>query len=157
VLTFELKQQLEMAVEMAVALRSKDATSMELALSLCKTESELIEKVQHDLVIERLLWMVNRKRRSVRALNDPSKQLIFPGSGPIPQRLLVSEKYTYLRSARLSDLQSYRNAVVGKYKTKPRIAAMDKLIALIKTYPKRRWSNITVGEVFDAEKEAGRA
>lgn len=154
----DLKQRLETAVEMIAVTASKQASSIELAKKMLTTESELIARISEEVVLDRLIWMIDRKRRSLRAIDDPSKQLAFPGFGSLlPQRLTLEGKYKNLRFATLADLQSYRKNIVGKYKTKPRIAALDKLILLIKTYPARRWSALTVGEVFEAEREAGRA
>jgi hypothetical protein len=154
----DLKQQLETAIEMIAVAASKQTASIDLAKKMMATEPELIAKISSEVILDRLIWMIDRKRRSLRAIDDPSKQLAFPGFGSLlPQRLTIEGKYKNLRSATLADLQSYRKNIVGKYKTRPRIAALDKLISLIKTYPARRWSALTVGEVFEAEREAGRA
>ncbi len=164
-ITAEVKLKLETAIETVLFMASKGTPLMELAKRIYADERELISQVQESWILDRLVWMLSRRRQAIPPVDsqEAESQLMLPGFERLPRRLTIGGRRTALHLATLAQLKEYRNILLRQIidamkATKdpledPRIVALDKLIALVSRYAAKKSNrSITVADVMIAEK-----
>jgi hypothetical protein len=71
-LTAELKLKLEAAIETVLFMAPKGTPLMELAKRIYADERELISQVQESWILDRLVWMLSRRRQTIGSV-DPQE------------------------------------------------------------------------------------
>lgn len=139
-----LLRDLEITIESALML-SPDVPTAALAERIYDSDPELMERIQRTWVIERLVWMINRRRSRVSQGN----QLPLPGFEKLPRRMVIKGgKRVALRYATVKQLRQYRGALWKKRDS--RIEVVDRLIELVAGYASEH-PGITVEEVMQRE------
>jgi len=141
-----LTRELEITLETALMLSPETPVSI-LAGKIYDSEPALVAQIQREWIVERLVWMLRRKRQRIKNQD----QLILPGFQVLPRRLsMIDGTRLQLRSARLLELLEYRKLLVQRRDA--RIETLDKLIELVKAYAKeKKDQRITVATVFALE------
>lgn len=144
-MTTEQDRELEITLESALMLVAPGITTPDLAERIYNSEPELMKRLQKPWMIERLIWMLHRKRRKIR----PANQLSLPGFERLPQRLKLPDgRFARLKQATLKQLRLHRQ-FLSKRKD-PRLAQLSALIDLVQPHAQKR-PGITVFEVMQAE------
>ena len=143
-----LRRELEITLESALML-SPDTPIPTLAARIYDNDRALIEQFQRDWIIERLTWMMYRRRQVSRNQD----QMILPGFESLPRRLNMTDgKRVPLRRANLESLAEYRKVLLARRDR--RLETLDRLIDLVRQYSKKKKDpGITVAEVFALEAE----
>lgn len=116
-------------------------------------------------MLERIEWLIARKRQTIKPLDDDDPQYMLPGIERIPKRLTMRDGRRVARNnAILAQVREYRAALLAKIVSEqktlaakdptqdPRIIALDKLIELMVRYAKPG-KTVTVGDVMAAERK----
>lgn len=149
-MTAELTRELELTLETALLMAEPETPVKTIAERLYDSERVLMEKIARSLVIERIVWMLYRKRQRFTAAN----QLCLPGFEGLPARITMKDgTRRALRSATLELLQEFREVLLKRKGA--RLLAVEKLITLVAEYDKTHPA-ITVGEVIALEIERTR-
>lgn len=144
-MTTSLKRDLEITLETALMLAGPDTPIPALAATIYDSEPTLMGEVGRIWIIERLTWMLYRRRTNVPS----EKQLVLPGFTNLPRRMTLKDgSRPFLMQGTLKDLQEFREVLL---KRRPaRLRAVERLIELMGEYAKLR-AGITVAEVMLAE------
>lgn len=146
-LTTIQKRELEFAIESAIML-DPELSNVDLARKIYRSESTLMEEFKESLLIDRLIWMIGRRKQSIAAAN----QLPLPGFESLPRRINSKDgKRTAIRHADLDQLKAYREVLVERQDS--RLDALDRLIALVTEEQRRTRSRVTVADVMAAEQK----
>jgi hypothetical protein len=149
-MTAELIRELELTLEAALLMAEPETSVRTIAERLYDSESVLMEKIGRSLVVERIVWMLYRKRQRFTAAN----QLCLPGFEGLPARITMKDgTRRALRSATLELLQEFREVLLKR--KGPRLRAVEKLIVLVSEY-NQTFPGIVVGEVINLEIERTR-
>lgn len=144
-MTAALKRDLEITLETALMLAEPETPIPALAVRIYDSETKLMAEVGRIWIIERITWMLYRKRQS----STSSRQLCLPGFELLPQRITLKDgTRRALRSATLPLLVEFRE-VLSRRRT-ARFHAVERLITLVAEYDKNH-PDITVGEVIGLE------
>lgn len=151
------QQELELALESALMMNPKTRIPA-LAEQVYGSKTDLMEFYQKPWMVDRLKWLLyrNKQRARIRAqsLEMPGYNLTLPGCEGIeklPIRItLRNGKRPELRSATIAQLRQFRAVLLDRRDS--RIAALDKLIALVARYAAQN-QKITVADVIDAERK----
>ncbi len=164
-LTVELKREIETAIESTLMFAPKNATLKELATRAYNSNRPTFDQVQETWMLERIEWMIARKRRTIIPVDAEDAQFMLPGFERIPRRLtlktgkrialhnaVLSQLREY-RAALLVQLTNYRNTLASKDPAQhPRVIELDRLIEMMTPYAKQG-KTITVAQVMVAEKK----
>jgi hypothetical protein len=145
-----LKRELEMVIETALMLAQPGSPVPEIAERLYDSEKALMEQIQRPLIVERLTWMMNRRRQYL-----PSQdQMMLPGFPKLPERVtLLDGRRPRLWDATLPQLKQFRKVLMKR--RAPRLKIIERLIDFMAPYAVKH-PNIRVGQVVRAEaKSAG--
>jgi len=148
-LSATLSRELEVTIETALMLAEPDITVPKLAERIYDSEPKLMAECQRLWALERIRWILYRKRQRIAAKN----QLRLPGFENLPRLITMEDgRRRILKNATLDDLREYR-AVLMKGRT-DKIEALDRLIALVSKHSKREKKRlITVEEAIAAERK----
>lgn len=165
-LTADLQKEIDTVIETLLMMAPKGTPLKELARRAYTSERAVFDKAQETWMLDRIEWMISRKRRSIIPV-DPGEdaQFMLPGFERIPRRLTMkSGKRVMLqkailaqlreyRAALLVQLTNYRNTLAAKDPTQdPRILELDKLIEMMAGYAKQG-KMFTVGDMMAAERK----
>ena len=141
-----VKQELEIVLESALMLSAPGISLPALAKRIYDSERALIEKVQESFVLERLIWMLSRKRSYLPA----EGQYVLPGFHNFPERMTFKDGRRLLFiQGNFGQLLEFRDVLLKR--RRPRLFVVEKFISLMEPYAAKRGS-ITVGEVILLEK-----
>jgi hypothetical protein len=147
--TLKIDRDLEITLESALLLAAPDARIPDVAAQVYDAEPELMNRLQREWIVERLTWMLYRKRAKIR----PANQLTLPGFERIPQRLKMPDgRFTVLKRATVAELRQYRRFLADR--EDPRIEQIDRLIELVQRYARRGRPAPTVLDAMQAEQAA---
>lgn len=142
-----LKHDLEIAIEASIMLNPETAI-VELAKRIYNSEPELMEQVKETLLIDRLIWMIGRKKQALAA----AEQMPLPGFEDLPRRITFKDgRRAALRHADLDQMKAYRQLLAERQDK--RLDAVDRLIVLMVEEQKRTRGRVTVADVIAAEKK----
>ncbi len=150
-------QELEIALESALMMNPKTPIP-KVAEQIYDSATDLVDFFQRPWMVDRFKWLLYRhkQRARIRAQSQelPGYNLTLPGCEGIeklPIRItLKNGKRPELRSATLAQLKQFRAVLLERRDS--RIAALDKLIALVSEYATQN-QKITVSDVIAAERQ----
>ncbi len=144
-----LKRDLEISLETALLLAEETTTLNELASRVYDSEPALMEQLRRPWMVERLRWLLARKRQRIK----PDNQLPLPGFEHLPRRLTMKDgSRTPLRQAQITDLREFKDVHIKRAERNDhRLRELDALIELMGPYVKTS-PGIRVIEVMDKEK-----
>lgn len=146
-ITSILKRDLEITLETALMLVEDGTPLQQLAERIYNAESQLMSQLQRPWMVERLVWMLSRKRQHIVSAN----QLRLPGFEDLPRRLTMKDgRRVALRNANLEQLKEFRNVLLAR--RNKRLESLNRLIACVAEY-EHKTPGITVGEVISLEIE----
>lgn len=165
-LTTELQQEIDTVLETTLMMAPAGTPLRELARRAYASDRSVFDRAQESWMLDRIEWMMGRKRRSIPPVDAPTEepQFMLPGFERIPKRItlksgrrvplqnaILSQLRDY-RAALLVQLTNYRNTIAAKDPEQhPRIIALDRLIELMTQYAKQG-KTVTVSAVMAAER-----
>jgi hypothetical protein len=145
--TTSAPSEIEITLETALMLAAPGTTTRKIAEGIYTNEPQLMADLHRSWMIDRLIWMLNRKRANV-PLED---QLSLPGFPTFPRRLtLKNGGRPFFMQANLTQLKEFREVLLKR--RPPRLRVVERLIELMTPYAKKR-ASISVVEVITAEKQ----
>jgi hypothetical protein len=166
-LTAALQHEIDTVLETVLMMAPKGTPLKELAKRAYASERDVFDRAKDTWMLERIEWMMARKRRSIIPVDsgEDDAQFMLPGFERIPRRLtlrtgkrvalhnaVLSQLREY-RAALLAQLTNYRNTLAAKDPAQhPRVVELDRLIELVTPYAKQG-KTITVAQVMAAEKK----
>lgn len=165
-LTVELQNEIDTALETTLMFAPKDATLKELAARAYNSNRPTFDQAQETWMLERIEWLIARKRRTIIPVDaEEPAQFMLPGFERIPRRLTMkSGKRVALQNAILSQLREYRAALIVQltnYRNTlaskdpaqhPKVVALDKLIEMMEAHSVKG-KTVTVADVMAAERK----
>jgi hypothetical protein len=164
-LTATLQKEIDTALETTLMFAPKNATLKELASRAYNSNRPVFDQAQETWMLDRIEWLIARKRRTIQPIDDDEPQYMLPGMERIPKRLTMKDGRRIARNnAILAQVREYRAALLAKISAEqktlaakdpaqdPRIIALDRLIELMIQYAKPG-KTVTVGDVMAAERK----
>jgi hypothetical protein len=141
------------SIELAV-LSSGGVTSRSIAEKIYESEPDLMEQLKPYWMVDRLLWMVSRKRHMRRSMQRNAVQLALPGFEGLPRRIFLPDgQRKFLDDATIEMIQDHVQILRDRLKPNSKIKLMEAVLDLMRKYSTAH-RKITWGEVKD--KELGR-
>ena len=157
-LKLKLEKRLDKVLDEAIELASigdQYVAAHKIAARVYETETELMEEVSRTWVIERLTWVISRRRRARWDQRLGRGQMVLPD--PIFQGLpktifLRNGKRPRLGGAILTETEDHLRLLRERFKNHPRVTQFEAVVDL-----HRKWATIERGiSLEDAmRREAG--
>lgn len=160
-LTGNMEKQIERRVDEAIELAdlgASDVTARAIAEGIYDSEPELMEQLKRPWMVDRLLWMVSRKRRNRRRVQRGDDQLTLPGFEGLPRSIFLPDGHRKsLDDANVTQVRAHLNMLRNRLKHHPKIEQMEAVLELMRKYsgeqPRITWAEVKRREFERREAE----
>jgi hypothetical protein len=151
-LDVRVEKLLEEAIELA-DIGGITVTARSIAESLYDSQPELMAELHRPWVVDRLIWIIGRKRRSQWRRNPrPEGQLVLPGFEGLPQTIFLRNgSRKLLDEAMATHVREHIKMLRARLKDSPKIKRMEAVLELMETYsaeePRIKWAEVKKREL----------
>ena len=151
-LNIEVEKLLADAIELA-DIGGITVTARSIAECLYDSEPQLMAELHRPWIVDRLMWIIGRKRRSQWRRNpSPQAQLVLPGFEGLPQTIFLRNgSRKLLDEAKTTDVREHIKMLKARLKTSPKIQRMERVLDLMQKYaaeePGIKWAEVKRREI----------
>jgi hypothetical protein len=123
-------------------------SAQSIAERLYDSQPELMAELHRAWVVDRLVWIIGRKRRSEwRKRPAAEAQLVLPGFAGLPTSIFLRDgSRKSLDDATFTDVREHIKMLKARLKSSPRIHRMEAVLELMQKYaiekPGITWENV---------------
>ena len=146
-LNSEVEKLLADAIELA-DIGGISVPARAIAERLYDSEPTLMDALHRPWVVDRLIWIIGRKRRSQWRKNPlPEAQLVLPGFEGLPQTIFLRDgSRKPLDEAMATHVREHIKMLKSRLKTSPKIQRMEAVLELMQKYnreqPGIKWAEV---------------
>lgn len=149
----QIEKLLNEAIELA-DLGEAGISSRSIGERIYDSEPELMEQLKPFWMVDRLVWLISRKRRARKRLQRGNAQLVLPGFYGLPQAIFLPDgQRKPLDDANVTQVREHIKMLRARLKPNSRIQLMEAVLKLMQRYSPQH-PRITWGEVKKLEFES---
>lgn len=148
----QITKVLDEAIELADIGGATTATSA-IAERVYDSESDLMAELQRPWMVDRLIWMISRMRRTRRRAKMVDGQLVLPGFETAPRTIFMRDgRRQQLDKANVTQIVEHLKMLRARLKQHSKIDQMEAVLELMRKYSQEQ-PGITWAEVKRKELE----
>lgn len=131
-------------------------TTRAIAERVYDSEPELMKEMQRPWMVDRLIWMISRKRRVRRAVHYDQAQMTLPGFEGLPKAIfLPNGQRMPLDNATTANVRDHIKMLRARLKSIGKIQLFESVVELMSGYrtPMITWAEVKRRELAKREAE----